>query len=198
MEEGLGLRTSRDDLRAVAMPMDIATEWQNPEVLIDILYQRAEHRACQISDWYLRDKKTKKRTSQSLRIFAILCGTMGAIVPYLPGRALDLHWGYLLIALAGAAVAMDKLFGYSSAWMRDVVAAQAVQEKLDELQCDWARIRSACGADATEAIKRLQRFGGELSRILRDETYEWREEFHGNVDRLSEMVSSDRSTGPSS
>jgi hypothetical protein len=48
--------------------------------------------------------------------------------------------GYLLIALAGGCVALDRFFGYSSGRIRYTTTALALEKSLDEFRLEWAAI----------------------------------------------------------
>ena len=99
--------------------------------------------------WYFRDKKWKARGAQALRAGAVVLTTAGGIIPFVV--AIDpLKWGesvhrlsqlgYILLALAGGCVLLDKFFGLTSAWTRFVVTATALQRILAEFQFDWATL----------------------------------------------------------
>jgi hypothetical protein len=83
-------------------------------------------------------------------------------------------------------VAVDRYFGVTSGWMRDVATAQAVQRRLQALQFDWAAesVREVLGpaeGTASEAAERclgvLRRFTEEVSELVRVETGDWMGEF---------------------
>ncbi|WP_046264292.1 SLATT domain-containing protein, partial [Streptomyces sp. WM6386] len=87
---------------------------------------------------------------------------------------------------AGACVAVDRFFGVTSGWIRDVATAQAVQRRLQVLQFDWASesVREVLGpaeGTAGEAADRclgvLRRFSEDVTELVRVETADWMVEF---------------------
>ena len=111
-----------------------------------------------------------------------LTGVAGGVAP----------WGYLALLVAVACVAVDRYFGVTSGWMRDVATAQAVQRRLQALQFDWASesVREVLGpaeGTAGEAAERclgvLRRFSEDLTELVRAETADWMVEFRSGVPR---------------
>jgi len=83
----------------------------------------------QAINWYLKRKGPISSISKILRIAAILTGTIGGLLPLLHAPLLAAFFGqevqnlngqlgYVFLALAGAFVLADKVFGVSSKWMR--------------------------------------------------------------------------------
>jgi hypothetical protein len=95
-------------------------------------------------------------------------------------------WGYLALLLAVACVGVDRFFGVTSGWIRDVATAQAVQRRLQVLQFEWASesVREVLGpaeGTASEAVERclgvLRRFSEDVTELVRAETADWMVEF---------------------
>nr|WP_295447694.1 SLATT domain-containing protein [uncultured Thiodictyon sp.] len=85
-----------------------------------------ESRALEAIGWYLHRKGSIANLSKFLRLCAIALATLGALLPLIGGtplvegilgQAAD-NYGYGCLALSGATVLLDKLFGFSSRWMR--------------------------------------------------------------------------------
>ena len=79
----------------------------------------------QAINWYLKRKGPISSISKILRIAAILTGTIGGLLPLLHAPLLAAFFGqevqnlngqlgYVFLALAGAFVLADKVFGVSS------------------------------------------------------------------------------------
>ncbi len=92
----------------------------------------------------------------------------------------------MALLVAVACVGVDRYFGMTSGWMRDVATAQAVQRRLQALQFDWASesIREVLGpaeGTAGEAAERclgvLRRFTEDVTELVRAETTDWMVEF---------------------
>jgi len=161
------------------------------------LYKHAEARALSMIAWYLRAKVSKSRWSRWLRLLTIVLGTLGGLAPIIDsagfaGRvpfggpdATDL--GFLMLGLAAACVAVDKLFGFSSGWMRYITTSMAIQEDLSHLRMDWAEmmVRSRklplSTADIVKQITRLRSFLDTIDGRVVQETRAWIAEFQTSL-----------------
>ncbi|MCS0601209.1 SLATT domain-containing protein [Streptomyces sp. LP11] len=164
-------------------------DWGEPAERLDELYRWVEHGALRTAAWYLRDRVWKRRTARVLRAGAAAGAVAGAALPLLdltgvvPGVA---PWGCLALLLGAACVGVDRFFGVTSGWMRDVATAQAVQRRLEALQFDWAAesAREMLGpaeGTASEAAERclgvLRRFSEDVTELVRTETTDWMVQF---------------------
>ena len=139
--------------------------------------------------WYLADRIWKRRGARALRAGAAAGAVAGAALPLLDLTGVlggVAPWGYLALMLAVACVAVDRFFGVTSGWIRDVATAQAVQRRLQALQFDWASesVREVLGpaeGTASEAAERclgvLRRFCEDVTELVRTETADWMVEF---------------------
>ncbi|MFI9809644.1 SLATT domain-containing protein [Streptomyces sp. NPDC052301] len=179
-EGAAGLRPG--DLTGRSFPLG---DWGEPAERLDELYRWVERGALETTSWYLRDRVWKRRGAQVLR-----CGTAAGAVAGLGLPLLDLSgaadgvapWGCLALLLAAACAGVDRFFGVTSGWMRDVATAQAVQRRLQALQFDWASesVREVLGpaeGTASEAAERclavLRRFSEDITELVRAETTDW-------------------------
>ncbi len=170
--------------------MTAPEDWRDPAQALAVLYRHAEGTAIEAIDWYLSDKRYKKLCSRLLRALAIALVAAGGVVPLVsaaqPGGG-GAGWGYVLLALAAACVGFDRFFGLSSGWMRDVTAAQAVQQRLERFQFDWT---TACAQAAPapvapeevlERLDLLRAFSEDVRDLVRGETGEWVAEFQSTL-----------------
>jgi hypothetical protein len=176
----------REDLRAMPFPLG---DWGEPAERLEELYRWAEEGALRTADWYLRDRVWKRRWARALRLGAALGTAAGAVM------ALTGPLRGAVVALLGAAicVGLDRVFGLTAGWMRDVATAQAVQRRLDALRFDWASesVREVLGpteGTAAEAAERclgvLRRFSDDVSELVRTETADWMVDFHAGSPQL--------------
>jgi SMODS and SLOG-associating 2TM effector domain 2 len=183
-EGAAGLRPG--DLTGRAFPLG---DWGEPAERLDELYRWVERGALQTASWYLRDRVWKRRGAQLLRAGAAAGVVSGAALPLLDltGATRGVApWGCLALLVAVACVGVDRYFGLTSGWMRDVATAQAVHRRLQALQFDWAAesIREVLGpaeGTASEAAERclgvLRRFSEDVTELIRTETTDWMVEF---------------------
>ncbi|MDQ0992078.1 SLATT domain-containing protein [Streptomyces sp. V3I7] len=183
-EDTAGLRPG--DLTGRAFPLG---DWGEPAERLDELYRWVERGALETASWYLTDRLWKRRGARALRVGTAAGAVSGAALPLLDltgaigGSA---PWGYLALLLAVACLAVDRFFGLTSGWIRDVATAQAVQRRLQVLQFDWASesVREILGpaeGTASEAADRclglLRRFSEDVTELVRTETADWMVEF---------------------
>ncbi|AIR99620.1 SLATT domain-containing protein [Streptomyces glaucescens] len=183
-EGAAGLRPG--DLTGRPFPLG---DWAEPAQRLDELYRWVERGALDTAAWYLTDRVWKRRAARALRTGAAAGAVAGASLPLLDltgvlGGAAP--WGYLALMLAVACVGVDRFFGVTSGWIRDVATAQAVQRRLQALQFDWASesVREVLGpaeGTASEAAERclgvLRRFSEDVTELVRTETADWMVEF---------------------
>ncbi|MGV9497747.1 SLATT domain-containing protein [Streptomyces sp. NPDC003642] len=190
-QDGRGEQAARPrpgDLTGRPLPLG---DWGEPAARLDELYRWVERGALHTAAWYLADRVWKRRCARGLRCGAATGGVTGVALPLLDltGVAGGIApWGCLALLLAVACVAVDRGFGLTSGWMRDVATAQAVQRRLQALQFDWAAesVREVLGpteGTAGEAAERclgvLRRFSEDVTELVRVETADWMGEFRG-------------------
>ncbi|MER7932153.1 MULTISPECIES: SLATT domain-containing protein [unclassified Streptomyces] len=183
-EGAAGLRPG--DLTGRPFPLG---DWGEPAERLDELYRWVERGALGTAEWYLSDRIWKRRGARALRCGAAVGAVLGAALPLLDltgavgGVA---PWGYLALLMAVACVGIDRFFGVTSGWIRDMATAQAVQRRLQVLQFDWASesVREVLGpaeGTASEAAERclavLRRFSEDVTELVRTETADWMVEF---------------------
>ncbi len=183
-EGAAGLRPG--DLTGRAFPLG---DWGEPAERLEELYRWVERGALQTAAWYLTDRVWKRRGARVLRGGAATGAVAGAGLPLLDLTGVIggvAPWGYLALLLAVSCVAVDRFFGVTSGWIRDVATAQAVQRRLQLLQFDWASesVREVLGpaeGTASEAAERclavLRRFSEDVMELVRAETADWMVEF---------------------
>jgi hypothetical protein len=191
----VGKRKREQDLEPGRFP---ELSWADGDLAasLEAVYHWVEGEAIRASTWYLQEKKAKSRWSRGLRIAAILFATAGAALPFIAANngVVDFEWGYVLLALAAGAVAMDRYFGFSTAWMRYITAEQAIQRRLQELQFAWASTQIARGNRVPSAhevaaeLEKLAAVAAALGDEVRTETMAWAEEFQTNIGELRHIA----------
>jgi hypothetical protein len=181
------MRRSKRDLRVTAMPVPSVEDWKDAEATLEVLRSWAEGNAVDTIEWYLRDKAWKRVGSRLLRACAILFVVVGGVAPLVGATTgHGANWGYIMLALAAACVAFDHFFGISSAWMRDIATAHALERRLATFRFAWtaANAARACGEDAARTAPRLdliQQFTADVAGLIDAETSEWLSEFQANI-----------------
>ncbi|MEU9241254.1 SLATT domain-containing protein [Streptomyces sp. NPDC048385] len=183
-EGAAGLRPG--DLTGRAFPLG---DWGEPAERLEELYRWVERGALETTGWYLADRVWKRRGARALRCGAAAGAVLGAALPLVDLTGVVggvAPWGYLALLMAVSCVGIDRFFGVTSGWIRDMATAQAVQRRLQVLQFEWASesVREVLGpADGTasEAAERclgvLRRFSEDVTELVRTETADWMVEF---------------------
>lgn len=186
-------RHRQEDLRGLPFPLG---DWGEPADRLEELYRWAEEGALRTIDWYLADRVWKRRGARALRLGAALFAALGGVLPLLDlagARHHALAWGYVALLLAAVCLGLDRCFGLTSGWMRDMATAQAVQRRLEGLRFDWASesVREVLGpteGTAAEAAERclgvLRRFCEDVAELVRLETADWMVDFSAGAGPL--------------
>lgn len=179
-DDGTGRRSG--DLTGRPFPLG---DWGEPAERLHELYRWVEAGALATASRYLSDRTRKRRASRVLRAGTAAGAFAGAALPLLDLAGVAVRaaaWGYLALLLAVACAGVDRYFGFTSGWTRDVATAQAVLRRLQALQFDWASecVREVLGpteGTAGEAAERclavLRRFSEDVSELVRVETADW-------------------------
>lgn len=142
--------------------------------------------------WYLHRKERKRLIAQGLRSFAIAATALAGLIPLLAELFTTAQgqpkiapaWASVALLLAGAAVGLDRFFGFSSAWMRFLTTQMQIHHALHAFLLDWESRRAAWegksdpGQQETEAgLKRSKDFLIQVDAILKGEMDTWVAEF---------------------
>jgi len=147
--------------------------------------------------WYLDRKRLKKNWARFLRVVAIIATALAGLIPLLSevlGDWLPAIWGSVSLIIAATAVALDRFFGFSSAWMRYLTTEMQIRHSLHRFLFDWeARQAKLAGStpdeEAAQALVQSCRdFIQEVNQILRDEMGMWVDEFRQNLAELDKAV----------
>lgn len=153
--------------------------------------------------WYTNAKKSKKWWAQTIRISSILLGAIAALLPTISdmvnkGRTRTIPAGWTTICLggAGAILLLDKFFGFSSAWMRYIIAEMQLRQMEQEFEMDWENARASWQEsppskdEINQMLARCKAFTSQISTIIREETNVWVQEFQNTIKSLDESIKS--------
>ncbi|MGQ4418354.1 SLATT domain-containing protein [Streptomyces sp. SAS_269] len=191
-----GGRAGGRDLRGRAFPaLTTGTPHERLES-VQSLCAWAEQEAEDAIEWYLRDKRLKRLGSRAIRGLMIVLATTGTVIP-LAGTATgaDIQsWGYVFLAAAAGCKGFDYFFGLSTAWMRDMTAAQALRGELNEFRLAWSAelLRDLTGVPEQTLVDRRMRLIGDLAGKLRthleSETADWTAEFRTGLQQFQDQA----------
>ena len=186
----------RRDLGSRAFPVPTASTQAERLQSVQSLRAWAEQEAEDAIEWYLEDKRLKRLGSRVIRGLMIVLATTGTVIP-LVGAATDADiqsWGYVFLATAAGCKGFDYFFGLSTAWMRDITAAQALRGELNEFRLAWTAemLRDVTGEPEQAVIgRRMSLIGGLVGKVrahLESETADWTAEFKAGLQQLQEQA----------
>lgn len=162
--------------------------------------------------WYRRNKKSRADTSRRLRFWAVSCTILGGLVPVVVAAmgerpAFFNGWpvrfsqmGYVLLGIAGGFVLLDRFFGYSTGWMRYVLAMQAIEKAREQFRMEWTallRMLSATTKGTPEHSELLDRMIQRTRAVVievkdrsEQETQAWIAEFQTNLAQFEKDLKS--------
>jgi hypothetical protein len=191
-----------DDI-AVLSPADPAWNPQDPVGSLEGLRNHACRRATDVYRWYGNHKGSKKMWAQSTRALALFLTAAAGLLPVLTQILApkttghwysEPAWATVLLALAGALVALDRFFGFSTAWMRYMSAELQVLQLHEQFQLDWTAQRATwkpegpIPAEIMSAIALVRTFVAQLDMVVRVETDTWMSEFKGALQQIDEAT----------
>lgn len=177
-------------------------QWDNEHLgeSVEKLYQLTIHRANGAAGWYRRNIPRVKRGARWTRIFAIFFAALGGIIPtisqliVIDGNSLNPLWSTVAIAAAGGALAFDRFFGNSSAWIRYITAEMRLSEMLQNFQFQWEAERVAWQGkaptfeQAQSLVSQSSTFLKEVAKVVQDETQMWVLEFQSTLKALDDNL----------
>jgi low affinity Fe/Cu permease len=181
-------------------PIDLDSLYWRPENApqsLDAVYKYVTGSASQAIDWYLAAKRSKKRWAQRLRVGALIMVAVAGVLPVLSqifgaGSSVVIQpaWASVALAIAVALIALDRFFGFSSAWARCMATGQAITAALNQFRLDWQQSKSKLSVDGLtqESINHLLDLAKALVKTMDDlikaETSQWVKEFQETLTQI--------------
>ena len=136
--------------------------------------------------WYQSRRRPKRILGFSLRGGALLATAAAGLVPLseeLLGSKINGIWSTVLVTAAGLFVSVDVLGGFTSGWVRYMLAQQQVERLRDAFQLDWHLLKLA-KADPQGKLERAKTFLLGVGKVVDDETQEWATEFQNAIKEM--------------
>jgi low affinity Fe/Cu permease len=172
---------------------------------LEVVYQYVVGAALQAISWYLTARRPKRQWARRLRVAAIIMVAVAGIVPVLSqifgaGSSVKIPpaWATVALAIAVALVALDRFFGFSSAWARYMATGHAISAALNQFRLDWQQSSCQLTANALtqEDINSLlhlaKTFVRKTDDLVQAETAQWIKEFR---ETLTEVERSTQTPG---
>ena len=173
---------------------------QPPEHALPLIYQDALDRSKELRSWYWISIQDKKRGSYTARISAYVLLLVGIGGPLSAALATNAEYkleltqaGVIALAIAGIVQLADKIFGWSSGWLRYITTVTAMERLTLQFELDWAncllsRTAPAGAADVKQHFELAKHLQLELEKQRGEETSTWLAEFTAGMAALNEMI----------
>jgi len=162
----------------------------------------ASEYAAQSATWYLRFKRWKRRAARWLRFLAILFVAAAGVLPMVQqllvksdGKvAVAPVWASIFLAAAVFLVALDRFFGFSSGWIRYVLAEAQIRRLRQQFELDWQTLLASYagqppnGEQIRHALAWAKAFVEQVNAIIGDETTKWVSEFQEALKQVDDQV----------
>jgi hypothetical protein len=171
-------------------------DWFQPkrEESLNRVYDHATGLADESERWYLSHRRSKRRWGQGLRAAALVLGTAAAVIPILsqiltePNAepAIEPGWASIALVIAAGLVALDRYFGYSSAWMRYMTTGMRIARLRQEFEYDWNHtattvVKPPSDADLETLLRIARKLVTDVNDAVAAETGDWVSEFRGTL-----------------
>lgn len=152
-------------------------------------------------NWYKQATRPNKRYARALRGLSIVLVSAAALIPLVSqirqddGWTIEPAWASIVLGAAVALVALDKFFGFSSAWARFTVAQFQLESELHSFELEWQSLlndldtsSSPTSEEARTLIEALKRFIAGIDSIVQNETAVWVAEFSSALGAIEEST----------
>jgi hypothetical protein len=179
-----------EDIKPAEFP---SLSWQPEEIATSVvkLYEYVTNQAERAREWYFRKRSRKRIAGYTFRLCAIIVAVIGAIIPILGGifeenrvPGINPGWATVALTIAGLLIAVDKLGGFTSGWVRYIRTGQELSQMEEAFRFQWenGKIKRQSSdptiEQAEEAISQCKTFLLGINEVVRKETDLWAAEFH--------------------
>ncbi|MEO3677393.1 SLATT domain-containing protein [Rheinheimera sp. FR7-31] len=177
---------------------------QAPDDIIEAVYKKAENTSRKMCSWYWSSIRSKRNVSLAVRVIAFLLLALGTTLPIIaaiqetPSQKLWLtQVGVASLILAGLMQLADRVFGWSSGWMRYITTVTTMENLTRAFQMEWGKYLVAKTepleiADARTLFEIAHVFEQELMKLQSEETTKWVAEFNTSIALLDSMIKTQR------
>jgi hypothetical protein len=140
-------------------------------------------------EWYQDRRRPKRVAGFLLRVAALVATFAAGFVPLskqLGGPDIPPEVSTVLLALAGLFVSIDRLGGFTSGWVRYMLAQQRIERAKDTFHMEWNSLKLA-GGERHALLDRATAFLAVIGKIVDDETKEWATEFQNALNELERV-----------
>lgn len=151
--------------------------------------------------WYLRHKRSKRIGARCLRVLVILLFAAAGVLPMVQqvfttsdGKApFPPAWASIVLAAGVLLIGLDHFFGFSSGWIRYVLAEAQIRRRRQEFDLDWQSLLAGWAGKAPSveqvqhALAQVRAFVDDVNGVIGDETSHWVAEFQESLKQVEEQ-----------
>lgn len=141
------------------------------------------------TQWYLHKKAVKRRWARVLRLLTIVTVVLGGLAPVVGAlwQGFETSVGFILLGLAGGFQILDRSFGYSSGWSRNLATAMSLEACAAKLAFEFSRLKSRPSEDEN-MWQLLIMASDEAWQIISSETSTWLSDFRAEMEEIRSKV----------
>jgi hypothetical protein len=177
---------------------------KSPELSLSSIYEHIGNKSIEVCTWYWKSIEGKKRMSLIVRVIATIFLIVGTTLPIFSGlqesvdnRLKFTQWGVALLVAAGLFTVADRIFGWSSGWMRYISTVTTMENLTRAYELEWASYIVAKGlpldnSDVKVLFDLSVTLERELTKLQAEETTKWIAEFNTSISLLESLIKSQR------
>jgi hypothetical protein len=183
------------DLLCQAPKSDLAWDMEHRDASLQTVVTQVTTEARDAIGWYVNAKRIKQRWAKGLRVLAILLVAAAGLIPMLADlTGMSPVWATVALGIAAALIALDRFFGFSTAWIRYISTELELQHLLADFGMEWEAMRASWGGRSPTdeqiqvALAACRVLRGRVHDLVRQETSRWVAEFQDTLKLLDEAV----------
>jgi hypothetical protein len=176
-----------------------------PADALPLMYDDALADAKRTRGWYWQSIRNKRRMALIARALIYVLTAIGLAAPLMAAAlAADseklavTQIGVCALALAAFVQVGDRVFGWSTGWLRYMTTVMTMERLTAEFQQDWAayllsHVDVPSPNDVRALFELAKRLGADLRARTEEETAAWVTEFNAGMAALTELIKTQRS-----
>lgn len=122
-------------------------EGPSPAEALKALYEDTSRLSSELRGWYWTSIRRKRFWSVASRTLGFVFGVIGAIAPIAAAVHVNEHdrlrmtqFGFVALSIAGLVLVGDRVFGWSSGWLRYTATVTTMEQLSTQFELDWLRL----------------------------------------------------------
>ncbi|WP_348957582.1 SLATT domain-containing protein [Enterobacter cloacae complex sp. Mu1197] len=177
---------------------------KTPDQALPLIYANIEKKSKGMCSWYWLSIRAKRNTSLAIRGVAFILLVFGTTFPILSAlfgsaatKLVLTQVGAALLIIATLFVLADRVFGWSSGWMRYIATVTTMENLTRAFELEWAnyivsKITALDAVDVKALFELAKTLEAELTKLQAEETTKWITEFNTSIALLESMIKSQR------